>query len=125
MIHTYGWYLRQYIAGARAKGATAMVCSLVPRKIWKDGKIARNPESYAKWAADVAKSEAVAFLDLHETVAVLYDKLGPDKVDPLFADEHTHTSLAGADLNAGCVIRALQGLNENPLAPYLRKPAVR
>jgi lysophospholipase L1-like esterase len=125
VVHTYGWYLRQYIAGARAKGATVMVCSLVPRKIWKDGRIARNPESYAKWAADVAKSEAVAFLDLHENIAVLYDKLGPDKVDPLFADEHTHTSLAGADLNAGCVIRALQGLNENPLAPYLRKPTRR
>src|SRR3954469_9334249 len=39
IVHTYGWYMRKYIQDSRAKGATPIVCSLIPRKIWKDGKI--------------------------------------------------------------------------------------
>jgi hypothetical protein len=50
VAHTFGWYLKQYIAGAKAKGATPIVCSLVPRKIWKDGRIVRSSDSYQAWA---------------------------------------------------------------------------
>ncbi|HYL77501.1 MAG TPA: rhamnogalacturonan acetylesterase [Bryobacteraceae bacterium] len=117
VVHTYGWYLRKFIADTKSKGATPMVCSLVPRKIWKDGKVVRSTD-YAKWAAEVAQSESVAFLDLNEIIAQRYDELGPEKVEPLFADPHTHTSRAGAELNASCVIAALKALKENPLAPY-------
>jgi len=119
VVHTYGWYLRKYIADARAKGATPIVCSLVPRKIWKDGRIVRNSETYAQWAADVAKSESAPFIDLNEIIARRYDELGPERVNPLFGDEHTHTSLEGAKLNAACVIDGLRELKQNPLAPYL------
>lgn len=110
VVHTYGWYLRRFIADARAKGATPIVASLVPRKTWKDGRVARNPDSYAGWAADVARAEKVAFVDLNEIIARRYEELGPEKVAPLFADEHTHTSLAGAELNAASVVAGLKGL---------------
>src|SRR5215471_4145914 len=123
VVHTFGWYLRKFIADTKAKGATAIVCSLVPRKIWKDGEIVRNSGDYAGWAADVARSEQVAFVDLNEIIARKYDQLGPEKVEPLFADPHTHTSLAGAELNAQCVVEGLKSLKVNPLAPYLAKPA--
>ena len=119
VVHTYGWYLRKFITDARAKGATPIVCSLVPRKIWKDGKIARNKNDYAGWAEAVAKAEGVAFVDLNEIIARRYDELGPDKVEPLFGDEHTHTSAAGAQLNAQCVIAGLEALTDDPLKPYL------
>ena len=33
-MHTWGWYLRRYIADAREKGAAVVVGSLVPRKSW-------------------------------------------------------------------------------------------
>lgn len=118
VVHTYGWYLRKFIADTKSKGATPLVCSLVPRKIWKDGKVTRSTD-YAKWAAEVAQSESVAFLDLNEIIARRYDDLGPEKVEALFADPHTHTSLPGAELNAHCVVEALKGLMENPLAAYL------
>lgn len=36
------------------------------------------------------------FLDLQEIVARQYERRGPAAIDPLFADPHTHTSLAGA-----------------------------
>jgi lysophospholipase L1-like esterase len=109
-VHTYGWYLRRFIADSKAKGATPIVCSPVPRKIWKDGKIVRSSDSYQKWAADVASAAGVGFIDLNEIIAARYDALGPEKVEPLFADEHTHTSRAGAELNADCVVQGLRSL---------------
>jgi lysophospholipase L1-like esterase len=125
VVHTYGWYLKKFIADARAKGATSIVCSLIPRKIWKDGKIARSSDSYQAWAATVAKSENAAFVDLNEIIARRYDELGPEKVEPLFGDPHTHTSRAGAELNAECVIAGLKGLTNDPLAAYFSAKAQR
>jgi lysophospholipase L1-like esterase len=121
-VHTFGWYLRQFIEEARAKGATPIVCSLIPRKIWKDGKIERNTKDYAGWAAQVAKAEHAPFLDLNEIIAARYDQLGPEKVEPLFADPHTHTSRAGAELNAAAVVQALKALPSDPLDPYFSMP---
>jgi len=55
VIHTYGWYLKRFIADARAKGATPILCTLIPRKTWEDGKMVRNKADYAGWAAAVAE----------------------------------------------------------------------
>jgi lysophospholipase L1-like esterase len=118
-VHSYGWYIRKFITEARSKGATPIVCSLIPRKIWKDGKIVRASDSYGKWAADAAAAEHASFVDLNEIIARRYDELGQEKVEPLFADEHTHTSRAGAELNAECVVAGLKGIPGNPLAAYL------
>lgn len=123
IVHTYGWYMRKYIRDTKAKGATPIVCSLVPRKIWKDSKITRNSSDYAGWAAEVARSEGVPFIDLNEIIAARYDEMGPDKVNPLFGDEHTHTTRAGAELNAECVIAGLKALRSDPLAPYFSEQA--
>lgn len=120
VVHTYGWYLRKFIADASAKGATPIVCTLVPRKIWKDGKVVRAGGSFGKWAADVAVQEGVGLVDLNEIVARKYDALGAENVEPLFADEHTHTSRAGAELNADCVVEGLTELEKNPLAAYFK-----
>jgi len=122
-VHTYGWYLRKYIAETRAKGAIPMVCSPVPRNNWENGRIVRPRDSHGDWARAVAKAEGVAFLDLHETIAQAYDPLGETAVTALFADKKVHTSREGAELNAKCVIAALRELPENPMAKYLR-PAV-
>jgi lysophospholipase L1-like esterase len=119
-VHTFGWYLRRFIADTRARGATPLLCSLVPRKIWRDGKIVRNKDSHAGWAEQVAQAEGVAFVDLNELIAARYEELGAEKVNALFADEHTHTTAAGAELNAQCVVAGLKLLKTNPLAQYLR-----
>lgn len=116
VVHSYGWHLRKYVADARAKGATPIICSPVPRKIWKEGRIARD--QYSRWAEDVAKVEKAGFIDLDEIIARQYEAMGAEKVEPLFADEHTHTTLAGAELNAACVIAGLKALEPDPLASY-------
>ncbi|HWB83284.1 MAG TPA: rhamnogalacturonan acetylesterase [Bryobacteraceae bacterium] len=120
-VHTFGWYLRKYITDAKAKGATPIVCSLIPRKIWKDDKIVR--EDYAEWAQEAAKAENVPFVDLNQIIALRYNALGQEKVEPLFADPHTHTSRAGAEMNAECVVAGLKGLKDDPLAQYLSAKA--
>ena len=112
-VHTFGWYLKTLIADTRAKGATPIVCSLIPRMIWKDGKINRDSDTFGKWAADVARSEKTPFIDLNELIARRYDELGPEKVKPLFADPHTHTSRDGAELNAGVVFEGLKPIIPN------------
>lgn len=118
-VHTYGWYLRKYIADVKAKGAAPIICSLVPRKIWVDGHIRRNTDTYRGWAQQVAKQEHVGFVDLNEIIARRYDALGPQAVDGLFGDPHTHTNWAGAVVNAEAVVAGLRDLPGDPLAPYL------
>ena len=117
IVHTYGWYLRQFIRDAKADGVTPIVCSPVPRKIWKDGRIVRSADGYAGWARQVASEEGVAFIDLNELVAERYDAMGPAKVDALFADEHTHTTRAGAELTASIVAEALRDVSGGALRP--------
>jgi lysophospholipase L1-like esterase len=122
VVHSFGWYMKKYVEDAKGKGATPIVCSMIPRKIWKDGKIARNLGDYAGWAAEAAKQEGAVFVDLNEIIAERYDSLGPAAVEPLFGDEHTHTTRAGAELNAECVIAGLKALPRDPLAAYERTP---
>ena len=119
-VHTWGWYLRRYLADVRAKGATPIVCSLIPRKRWENDRVVRDTASHAGWAAQVAAAEKVAFVDLNENIARRYEELGPEKVNAFFADERVHTSLAGAQLNAEIVVATLRALLVNPLAAYLK-----
>lgn len=108
VVHTYGWYLRLFVREAKAAGARVTICSPVPRRSWKDGKIARPKDSHPQWARKVAEEEGVEFLDLYELVAARYDALGDEPVKALFADETTHTSRAGAELTAEIVAAALK-----------------
>ncbi len=98
-----------------------MVCSLIPRNSWRtNGMAARNgPDSAAGWAGQAAESVNAPFLDINEIIARQYDELGREKVNALFvAGQGPHTSLAGAQTNALCVVAALKGLKKNPLAQY-------
>jgi lysophospholipase L1-like esterase len=126
VVHTFGWYEKQMIAEARSKGATPMVCSLIPRNSWRtNGTAARTGTNSATgWARQAAESVNAPFLDINEIIASQYDKLGREKVNALFvAGAGPHTSLAGAQTNAICVIAALKGLKTNPLAKFLSKKA--
>lgn len=120
IVHTNGWYLRKFVREARAAGATPILCSLVPRKIWKEGRMTRATSGSAVWAREVAAQEGVAFVDLNGLVADRYDELGWEKTNLLFADEHTHTSREGAIENAVIVARALRALPGDPLGPFAR-----
>lgn len=115
-VRTYGAYLRQYLADARAKGATPYLCTQVPRKLWEPegARIGRPNDGTVAWARQVAAAEKATLLDLHEAVAASYEALGRDAVEPFFADARTHTTVAGADHTARIVVGLLKGLPESP-----------
>jgi rhamnogalacturonan acetylesterase len=110
-LHTYGWYLRQYVKDAKAKGATIIVCSPVPRNTWVDGKIKRGFDGYAQWAADAAKASGALFIDLNKLASDRYDALGQQKAAAYFNDNQ-HTRKTGARVNAECVVAGLRQLKD-------------
>lgn len=123
VVHSYGWYLRNYIREARHLGVHPIVCSPVPRKSWSGDQINRSASTYAGWARQAAASEHVPFIDLNEIIAERYDAAGRTKVESFFADKHTHTSLAGARLNARCVVAGMRVLEIGDLHDWLTASA--
>jgi len=119
-LHTFGWYMRKYGNDARAKGATAIFCSMVPHKDWQNGKIVRKEsETFVRWTANAAKATGAAFIDLNEIVALEFERLGVEKVAPLFGDARTHSTPAGARLNAELVIAGIRSLKNPNLKKFL------
>ena len=119
-VNTYGWYLRKFIMEAKAKGATPVVCSMIPRNEWKDGKVLRADQDFGKWAAEVAQQEGVAFIDLNDRTARKYEALGPEAVKQFSPGDHTHTNAAGAQLNAASVAEGIRDDKQLALRKYLR-----
>jgi len=121
MVHTFGWNIRKYIRETKAKGGIPIVLSLVPRNIWKDGKVDRVGAEYVQWDKEVAEQEKVDFIDLNKIIADHYDALGEQKVmaDYFTIKDHTHTIEAGARFNDTCVVEGLKGLKKNPVKKWL------
>jgi len=122
IVHSYGWYLRKYVTDAKAKGATPIICSPIPRNMWKDDKVLRADRDYGKWAAEIAESQHVPFINLNDLIATRYESLGQDKVSAFFPKEHTHTNEAGARLNAAIVADAIKSLKTAPLSAAVIEP---
>jgi lysophospholipase L1-like esterase len=118
-VETYGAYLRKFVQEIRHKQAEPVICSLIPRKIWRDGSIQRSSNGHAAWARQVADAEQVPFIDLHERIAQRYEAMGPEAVEAMFADRGVHTSYAGAVLNARCVLEGLKNLPHNPVQAFM------
>jgi rhamnogalacturonan acetylesterase len=119
IVHTYGWYIRQFIDEAKKKGAAPIVCSPIPRNNRTGGKINRNTD-YNSWAEAAAKQGGAPFINLNEIIAKHYDAEGQPKVQEYFTSaDATHTSWTGAVLNALCVIEGLKGLDKCELTGYL------
>lgn len=128
-VHTYGWYLKKFVSDAKAKGATAIICSMIPRNQWDNkikgdttsGKIVRRANNdFGKWAKEVAASEGAFFIDLNAISADKYDVMGPDEVKKLFEKDHTHTNVDGARINAASVAEGIRLLIELGLNTYLK-----
>ena len=111
-VYSYGHYLRQYIKESRARGAHPILMSLTPRDAYDDkGKIVRKPQT--EWAAYIAATEGVPFVDLNEISGQKLDSYSAWKEKYHFLGDHIHTSKFGAELNARS---AAEGLweSQNP-----------
>ena len=119
VVHSYGWYLAKFVQEAKAKGAIPIIASMIPRNEFKEGKVIRADNNYGKWAADVARLNGAFFVDLNAITADKYDAMGPEKVKPFFPIDHTHTTEAGARINAASVIEGLQKITSCTLNKYV------
>ncbi|MBQ8989501.1 MAG: rhamnogalacturonan acetylesterase [Prevotella sp.] len=98
-VYSYGHYLRDYVRDIRQKGAHPILMSLTPRDAYgDDGKIIRKPQT--QWAAYVAATEGVPFVDLNEISGAKLDSYSPWKEKYHFYGDHIHTSAFGAEMNA-------------------------
>jgi lysophospholipase L1-like esterase len=126
-VHTYGWYLRQYVADVRAKGATPIVCSLIPRNTWRDGQVVRGQDdSYVLWAQEAAAQAEAPFVNLNHIICEQMDAMGENfaRRELFRPDDGTHTNLLGAQLNARCVVSGVKALAPTlKLAEYLSTTA--
>ncbi len=122
IVQSYGWYIRQYIKETKEKGAIPIVCSLIPRNHWTDGKVNRSVDSYAQWAEQAAKQEGAVFIDLNTLICDHYDEIGQERVTALYfdGDETTHTNAMGAQMNAFCLVQGLKALKEFSLNKYIK-----
>lgn len=121
LVHTFGWYMAQFVTSAKVKGATTILVSPIPHKQhWENG---RDFANFAEWDAEVAREHGALFFDLTMVISDGYRKVGRATVDTFFADIGTHTTDAGARFNAVCVIAGLKSLTNNPLARYFSEKA--
>jgi lysophospholipase L1-like esterase len=120
-VHTFGWYMADFVTTGQAKGATVILVSPIPHKQrWENE---RDFANIAEWDSEVAKAHNTPFFDLTMVITAAYKKVGAEKVATYFADKGTHTTDAGAQLNAMCVIAGLKSLPGDPLATYFSEKA--
>ena len=97
--YSYGRYLHQYISEIRQKGAHPILMSLTPRNAYDEkGRIVRKPQT--EWAAYIAATEGVPFVDLNDISGKELDSFSRWKVDYHFLGDKIHTSKFGAEMNA-------------------------
>lgn len=123
VVHTYGWYLNQYVKDVKAKGATLIFISPVPRNRWDDkGRFRNVMRDHAEWMKQVAQDNGVYFIDLNKTLADHYDKLGEKKTSEIYFNtgDNTHFGVTGCRKNAKTVVQGLKKLKGCELKKYLK-----
>jgi lysophospholipase L1-like esterase len=125
-VHSYGWYLRKYVADARAAGMTPILCTPIPHcpsAPVKPGDV--EDSEFVRIAAAVAEAEKVPLVDINRLTMAEYAKRTPAEIKEKYftSADGTHTSVEGAELNARSVVEGLRRLKDCPLAGYLRPDA--
>jgi len=123
IVHSYGWYLRKMVRETKAKGATPVIITPIPRNDWENGNVKRTPLSYPKWAIEVAKQEKILAIDLNKSMSDKLDIFGENQVTGkyYYSRDHTHTTADGAIMSASLVIQGIESIAACKLNRYLLK----
>jgi lysophospholipase L1-like esterase len=131
----YKDYLRQYIALAREKGATAILVTSMNRRTFDPaGHITNSLGDYPQAMREVAEEQHVALIDLNAMSKSLYEAMGVDGTLKAFVHypantfpgqpdelkDDTHFNAYGAYELARCVVDSI-ARQKLPLAAFLRK----
>lgn len=123
VVYTFGWYLRKFIMDIKEKGAYPIVLSHTPRNKWDHGQIERNTSSFGTWTRQAAEQTGAWYIDLNKITGDKLQEMGFNEglrlVGTFFKNDHTHTSLKGARLNAQSIAEGLKQ-TDCPLKNYLK-----
>ena len=121
-VRTFGAYLRQYVADARAKGATVIFCTPVPRNWWlDDGRFNNVMAEHSALIRRLGAELDVPVIDLNRALGERYARMGRRAVSTQWytVGDNTHTNAAGASVNAAAVVDGLKDLTSVGLRAYV------
>jgi lysophospholipase L1-like esterase len=121
-VHTFGWYMNQFIRDSKEKGAIPIVLSQTPRNEWHDNTVERRSETYCLWSKEAALKEGAFFIDINAAIAAKYEELGKEKVTAFFPKDHTHTGSEGATFNALTIAESVKNAIKTGLEDYIVLP---
>jgi lysophospholipase L1-like esterase len=110
----YQAYLRQYVDGARSKGARPVLLTPVERRHFdSSGKMTPTHTAYANAMKAVAAEKKVPIIDLTALSTALWNRIGPERTKQYFLwvgskQDNTHFQALGAIEVARLVATALR-----------------
>jgi lysophospholipase L1-like esterase len=114
--------LHKYVADIKTKGATPIICSLIPRNTWANGKVSRT-DPHIAWAKAVATEDKVPFLDNNNLIADQFEVIGREAANTMW-ESGPHPNRKGAEFMAKVLADALKSHPDAPLGKFMReKPA--
>jgi lysophospholipase L1-like esterase len=133
---TYQQYLREYINGARERGAHPVLVAPMHRRFFgEDGNIRNTHGEYIEAMRQLAAREDVPFLDLAAKSKQFFEELGEERTKEVFfwaepgqyanfpdgARDNTHFTEMGGTAIAGLVAECIREAGITPLAGFLRQ----
>lgn len=121
---TYKDYLRQYITGARNKGAIPIVITPVARLNYSNGIFKNDFPDYVTAMKQVAAETNTPCIDMMNNCITYYTSIGYNAVYPYYlvsynGTDYTHFTQNGADRIAGMVAQGIKGLGVS-ISPYVK-----
>ncbi len=132
---SYKSCLKQFIDGARSKGAFPVLMTSVHRRFYEaDGRIKDTHGLYAEAARELAAEQEVPLIDLAELSKQLLEEIGEDEAKSVFMwgapgefahfpggiEDNTHFQEQGAVRIAELIVSGIRSSRLWPLAMYLR-----
>ncbi|MFD2706515.1 rhamnogalacturonan acetylesterase [Salibacterium lacus] len=133
---TYKSYLKEYIDGAREKGAIPVLLTPVERRGFTvDGEAKRSHGNYPSAMKELGLEEDVPVIDMTGKSMALYNEVGPEDSKDLFmwlepgehsnypdgSEDNTHFQEKGAVQIAKLVAEEVYGLKLQPLHSHIEK----
>ena len=134
-LEDYNRLLREYIAKARAAGATPVLVTAMHRRTFdENGKITNSLGAYPEAVRTTAIETHTALIDLNAMSKTLFETMGPDPAKKAFMhypansfpnqekaiDDDTHFNSYGAYELARCIVHGIREANL-PIAKFLTK----
>ncbi|HEX4054064.1 MAG TPA: rhamnogalacturonan acetylesterase [Tepidisphaeraceae bacterium] len=105
---SYKTNLKQFVDGARAKGAIPVLLTSINRKTMDaTGHIRNSLGDYPAAVRELAAEDNVPLIDLNRLTKTLYEAIGPKNLSEAFVDG-THQDAYGSYEIAKCVILGIQ-----------------